>query len=203
MNSKPFKSTNLIEPIQTDTWCQRQSRLVHFSHSWTIENFTYCFDNDPGSRPLIWSSIISASPREKYKFYLKMYPKGQNDECRDFVSLFLNLCITGTLIVDYKFAIVDQDGNHCHLQGLVVFVHIFFQKTQFCKFLTVALKEINTFQSFLEDRREFHYYTTNAKTNRDTLGFDKFIQRDFLLNPENGLLIDNKLTVYCEVNEII
>ncbi len=56
------------------------------------------------------------------------------------------------------------------------------------------------FCSTLEDRREFHYYTTNAKTNRDTLGFDKFIKRDELFDLENGLLVDDKLTIYCEAS---
>lgn len=183
MNLNP--KTHLIGPTQCDTWCHRQSRLVRFSHIWTIENFTYCFDNDPASRPLLWSAIISASPREKYKFYLKMYPKGNVPECKDFVSLFLNLCITGNLIVDYKFSIVNAEGKKVHTQGK------FLAKHNLCHWF---------FCSTLEDRREFHYYTTNAKTNRDTLGFDKFIKRDELFDLENGLLVDDKLTIYCEAS---
>ena len=105
---------------ESDSWCQRQSKLVHFTHSWTVENFTYCYDNDPSSRPLIWSAILSASPREKYKFYLKMYPKGQNDDCKDYVSLFLNLCITGSLIVNYKFSLIDSAGKKSNTQGIML-----------------------------------------------------------------------------------
>ena len=30
-------------------------------------------------------------------------------------------------------------------------------------------------------------------------GFKKFIRRDFLLDDANGLLPDDKLTIYCEV----
>lgn len=183
MNSNLTKLP-LVSPVQCDTWSHRQSRLVRFSHSWTIENFTYCFDNDPASRPLLWSAIISASPREKYKFYLKMYPKGQNEDSKDFVSLLLNLCITGNLIVGYKFSIVDVEGQKVYMQG---------------KFFTNILFFFVFLFDISEDKREFHYYTTNAKTNRDTLGFDKFIKRDELLDPANGLLVDNKLTIFCEV----
>ena len=98
-------------------------------------------------------------------FFFQMYPKGHSDESKDYVSLFLNLCISGSLIVDYRFAIVDADGVRRHAK---------------------------------EDRREFHYYV-NCSSNRDTLGFDKFVSRDFLLDPANRLLPDNKLTLYCEV----
>lgn len=31
-------------------------------------------------------------------------------------------------------------------------------------------------------------------------GFKKFIRRDFLLDDANGLLPDDKLTIYCEVS---
>ena len=31
-------------------------------------------------------------------------------------------------------------------------------------------------------------------------GFKKFIRRDFLLDEANGLLPDDKLTIFCEVN---
>ena len=33
-------------------------------------------------------------------------------------------------------------------------------------------------------------------------GFKKFIRRDFLLDEANGLLVDDKLTLYCEVNVV-
>ena len=33
-------------------------------------------------------------------------------------------------------------------------------------------------------------------------GFKKFIRRDFLLDDSNGLLPDDKLTIYCEVSEL-
>ena len=32
-------------------------------------------------------------------------------------------------------------------------------------------------------------------------GFKKFIRRDFLLDEINGLICDDKLTIYCEVRE--
>ncbi len=32
-------------------------------------------------------------------------------------------------------------------------------------------------------------------------GFKKFIRRDFLLDDSNGLLPDDKLTIYCEVSK--
>ena len=34
-------------------------------------------------------------------------------------------------------------------------------------------------------------------------GFKKFIRRDFLFDDANGLLPDDKLTIYCEVSLII
>jgi speckle-type POZ protein len=33
-------------------------------------------------------------------------------------------------------------------------------------------------------------------------GFKKFIRRDFLLDEANGLLVDDKLTIYCEVSVV-
>lgn len=122
---------------ESDSWCARHAKLVHFTHSWSIEQFTYCYDNDPSTRPLVWSAILSASPREKYRFYLKLYPKGQHEEARDHLSLLLNLCITGSLIVHYKFSIVDADGNKCHTKGEWGAVPLLYQLTYLLPILSI------------------------------------------------------------------
>lgn len=52
------------------------------------------------------------------------------------------------------------------------------------------------------DRKVMHFKAINAARRfeaGDTLGWKKFVSRDSLLNPGNGLLEDDRLTVLCEV----
>ena len=44
----------------------------------------------------------------------------------------------------------------------------------------------------------FHVFAKGVK-----VGFDKFIQMDHLLNDVNGLLINNELTIFCEIRVIL
>ena len=48
--------------------------------------------------------------------------------------------------------------------------------------------------SFVESQRAYRFVT-----GKDW-GFKKFIRRDFLLDEANGLLPDDKLTIFCEVS---
>jgi len=49
----------------------------------------------------------------------------------------------------------------------------------------------------------FYFYTESQRAYRfvqgKDWGFKKFIRRDFLLDEANGLLPDDKLTIFCEV----
>ena len=47
---------------------------------------------------------------------------------------------------------------------------------------------------FVESQRAYRFVT-----GKDW-GFKKFIRRDFLLDEANGLLPDDKLTIFCEVS---
>jgi hypothetical protein len=47
---------------------------------------------------------------------------------------------------------------------------------------------------FTESQRAYRFVT-----GKDW-GFKKFIRRDFLLDDANGLLPDDKLTIFCEVD---
>lgn len=49
------------------------------------------------------------------------------------------------------------------------------------------------FVLFLESQRAYRF------VQGKDWGFKKFIRRDFLLDEANGLLPDDKLTIFCEV----
>ena len=96
---------------QSDSWCVQKSNLIRFSHLFTIENFSHCYVLNSTSRfHELNSSVFAASPCDKYKFSLKLFPNGGNDDSKDYVSLFLNLRTMGKVIVNFRFAIVDADG---------------------------------------------------------------------------------------------
>ena len=51
------------------------------------------------------------------------------------------------------------------------------------------------FLIFLESQRAYRF------VRGKDWGFKKFIRRDFLFDDTNGLLPEDKLTIYCEVNK--
>ena len=56
---------------------------------------------------------------------------------------------------------------------------------------------IDVFSSITESQRAYRFVQSKD------WGFKKFIRRDFLLDEANGLLPDDKLTIFCEASVVI
>ncbi|XP_063089628.1 speckle-type POZ protein-like [Cavia porcellus] len=134
--------------------------VVKCSYLWTISNFSFSL-KEIGSA--IESSTFSPEENGELKWRLRVYPKGINEESKEYLSLCLALisCPMREAWAKFTFYIVNDKGHKA--KGL-------------------SSKEVRRFD-------------TGTK-----LGIRKFILRDFLLDPTNGLLPDDKLTLFCEVN---
>ena len=64
----------------------------------------------------------------------------------------------------------------------------------FFQILLLFLKYILLIFSISESQRAYRF------VQGKDWGFKKFIRRDFLMDEQNGLLPDDKLTIFCEVN---
>ncbi|XP_063089716.1 speckle-type POZ protein-like [Cavia porcellus] len=134
-------------------------KVVKFSYMWTISIFSFSL-KEIGSA--IESSTFSPEANDNLKWCLRVYPKGINEESKDYLSLCLALisCPMREAWAKFTFYIVNDKGQNT--KGL-------------------SSQEIQRFDPGTE------------------WGFRKFILRDFLLDATNGLLPDDKLTLFCEV----
>lgn len=83
--------------------CHTQLRVIQFAQRWTIDLFsTRCTGKgEKANYPSIMSTEFSPSSghqlsntteqQQQPKFYLQLYPKGRNEECKDAVSVFVFL----------------------------------------------------------------------------------------------------------------
>lgn len=128
-----------------------------------------------------------------------MNPKGLDEESKDYLSLYLLLvsCPKAEVRAKFKFSILNAKGeetkamgewragseiHHCSrtAEGRISFSPPFFLKS-----LTCVCAESQRAYRFVQGK---------------DWGFKKFIRRDFLLDEANGLLPDDKLTLFCEVS---
>ena len=72
--------------------------------------------------------------------------------------------------------------------------HIKLYFINFFQILLLFLKYILLIFSISESQRAYRF------VQGKDWGFKKFIRRDFLMDEQNGLLPDDKLTIFCEVN---
>ena len=78
---------NKMERI--DSFSKTTKRIVKFSHSWTIENFGFFLPEK-----FIESPLFGAEGDPETRWCLKLYPKGDTDEVKDHISLYLVLVST-------------------------------------------------------------------------------------------------------------
>ncbi|XP_054580812.1 speckle-type POZ protein-like [Eptesicus fuscus] len=94
----------------TESWCHTQIQVVKFSHMWTISNFSFC-RQEMGE--VIQSSTFSSEANDQLKWCLRVYPKGINEESKNYLSLYLILlsCPKSEFWAKFKFSILNDKGE--------------------------------------------------------------------------------------------
>lgn len=113
---------------------------------------------------------------------LRVNPKGLDEESKDYLSLYLLLvsCNKTEVRAKFKFSILNAKREETKAMGN--------------KYKNLFTNEnIFIFILFSESQRAYRF------VQGKDWGFKKFIRRDFLLDEANGLLPDDKLTIFCEV----
>lgn len=124
---------------------------------------------------------------------MRVNPKGLDEESKDYLSLYLLLvsCPKAEVRAKFKFSILNAKGEETKAMGEIT-------KESYpgcCILKIMPLFVLTCFVSWLCAESQRAYRFVQGKD----WGFKKFIRRDFLLDEANGLLPDDKLTLFCEV----
>ncbi|XP_058798911.1 speckle-type POZ protein-like isoform X2 [Phymastichus coffea] len=92
------------------------------SYTWTINNFCICRKR---TGEVIDSPIISAGADGEHRWRILLYPKGKNEEHREYLSIFLFLltCNESKLDVQTKISIVNDKKKECNERRLEQQLH--------------------------------------------------------------------------------
>ena len=124
---------------------------------------------------------------------LRVNPKGLDEESKDYLSLYLLLvsCNKSEVRAKFKFSILNAKREETKAMGNISDNYSGLILVECLRNLIVFLCLLSPF--FLESQRAYRF------VQGKDWGFKKFIRRDFLLDEANGLLPDDKLTLFCEV----
>lgn len=70
-----------------NSWCLTNVNVANVSFTWSIRNFSLCCE-EPGE--YIDSSVFSTQGNTS-KWYLRLYSRGDKEEYKDYLSIYLNL----------------------------------------------------------------------------------------------------------------
>lgn len=146
------------------------------------------------------TSFHSPQPPTPPPRCLRVNPKGLDDESKDYLSLYLLLvsCPKSEVRAKFKFSLLNAKREEtkamgeCRPLGRCFYLFIFFR---FHPAFSFAHSQ-PVFLPATESQRAYRF------VQGKDWGFKKFIRRDFLLDEANGLLPDDKLTLFCEVNTL-
>jgi len=130
------------------------------------------------------SSSFSANVNDKLRWCLRLNPKGLDEESKDYLSLYLLLVAAPNSKCEtrakFKFSILNVKGDE-----------------------TKAMESQRAYR-FVQGKLDFLliYFKFFFFPSGKDWGFKKFIRRDFLIDETNGLLPDDKLTLFCEVSVV-
>lgn len=147
--------------------------------NWTIPNFShYTRKNEYILSPTFM-------PCEPFRLSLRLYPNGFSEADKG-VIIFLHLADCADfkeISVHYKFSVLDSYGVKFCVKGIDIF------------FLAIIQCFVNwCIISFTELKGQF--------VRECQFGFPEYVRRNYLMDPANKLLCDDKLTIYCEVKLI-
>eukprot|EP00731_Ephydatia_muelleri_P032775 Em0024g319a len=105
-----------------------------------------------------------------------------------------------SLVTEYCLSIFDSQGHKVHTVGnlILLFGVMLDPKSGSVYVANTGLHEPNPGAAGKETESQRAYRFVQGKEWR----FNKFIRRDFLFDEANGLLTDDKLTLYCEVSMV-
>lgn len=105
--------------------CLENEHSETFTHTWTIENISQYFTTDyHGPETIFSENFPKYTAQSEYtnqlsvKFYLELVPNGEDEECKDFVSVFLYMpcCAKPNVILKYKFWIINILREKCNFE---------------------------------------------------------------------------------------
>ncbi|KAG1682116.1 Protein roadkill [Nymphon striatum] len=179
---------------------------------WTINNFSFCREE---MGEVLKSSTFSAGSNDKLKWCLRVNPKGLDEESKDYLSLYLLLvsCNKSEVRAKFKFSILNAKREETKAMGMFTFLNLLFvlfmKESDMKMFNYINCKMYFNCMSLFFNCDCFQSELKLAKSQRayrfvqgKDWGFKKFIRRDFLLDEANGLLPDDKLTLFCEVSVV-
>lgn len=121
---------------------------------------------------------------------LRVNPKGLDEESKDYLSLYLLLvsCNKAEVRAKFKFSILNakrEETKAMESQRYGISI----------EFYLMGLLSLTVIFVFI-------IYRAYRFVQGKDWGFKKFIRRDFLLDEANGLLPEDKLTIFCEVSVV-
>ncbi|MBN3287127.1 SPOP protein, partial [Polyodon spathula] len=202
--SSPPPPADMSSGPVAESWCYTQIKVVKFSYMWTINNFSFCREE---MGEVIKSSTFSSGANDKLKWCLRVNPKGLDEESKDYLSLYLLLvsCPKSEVRAKFKFSILNAKGEETKAMGLWnVFpcLPLSLPQPYQSQWVVKWIGQNGSKSSKLcwydvaESQRAYRF------VQGKDWGFKKFIRRDFLLDEANGLLPDDKLTLFCEVSVV-
>ena len=154
-----------------------QVNVQKFSYMWTIHNFSFCREE---MGEVLKSSHFSADKSDKLKWCLRVNPK---------VLYFFIFVLKYKLIVQG----LDEESK----DYLSLYLLLLSNKSEIrAKFKFSILNSKGEETKAMESQRAYRF------VQGKDWGFKKFIRRDFLMDENNGLLPEDKLTLFCEVSVV-
>ncbi|KAH9363619.1 hypothetical protein HPB48_004140 [Haemaphysalis longicornis] len=93
-----------------DGWCRTERKVIDFTYTWTIPNFSF---NQYGCGEKVESGVFSSGCYEDVKWRLQMYPNGRDEYSKGYVSLILWLAESrhNEALAKSTVSIVNVDGK--------------------------------------------------------------------------------------------
>ena len=98
----------------SERWGITEHQTITVTFKWVIKKFSFCTKK---CGEFIHSPTFSPDNHEQLVWNLQLYPKGQDQESKDFLSIYLNLVPRNSSEVHakYQFAVVNSRGELCEV----------------------------------------------------------------------------------------
>uniref|UniRef100_A0A0K0FD85 Speckle-type POZ protein-like (inferred by orthology to a human protein) n=1 Tax=Strongyloides venezuelensis TaxID=75913 RepID=A0A0K0FD85_STRVS len=103
-----FKSENHEVSIPYDVLYTNKTDINNFKYKYTIENFS--LRPEKTGEKIISPTFVVGS-KERSEWCLHIYPNGDNEGSKEYVSVYLELLKPNTAIIKYRFSILNEKGE--------------------------------------------------------------------------------------------